>query len=263
VPWYQWEHRIDFGPSLSVFPWLAAFHLDGAQRLWVLRHTGEMLDPVLGIYRAPRVRWTRYPLEPPYSDLLHVPLGELFLSVPLAGISWYRASYHGSASLYEYVAYTDPHGDLDGDGVPNDVELASFSNPLLPYGFSPVATATGSGLAPGSVFSVTYSIPGDQGLAYAAPFALLGAFPHHFGGGWFIPVMFQDPLLQLSLQPNVPGLSGTLGVLDGQGMTTAAIAIPPIPGLSGFTFHSCIVTRDPNLPIPFKTVSRAFEWTIP
>jgi hypothetical protein len=202
-------------------------------------------------------------VDPPYNDPLLVDLGEQSrLDVwNLANPYW--SSYWGNATLFEYAHYTDPYSDLDGDGVPNNVELANFANPLLANGFSSAATATSSGGAPGTPFTVQYSIPDDKGLAYAAPFCLAAPQTLPLGGGHFLPIPLTDPLVLHCLTPGAPSVTGTLGVTSAQGTATATIDIPAIPMLSGLKFTSCIATRDPNLPLILKTISRPFTFTIP
>lgn len=256
MPWYQYADRV-------VLPggnrYTIGFHLDGAQRLWVMRNTIEQNGPPLV---PSTLFWDRMPIEPPYtSGYLEIRQGETFRNNPnFAGFYW--TSYWGPASLYEYVFYTDPFGDLDMDGVPNDVELQNFSNALSPYGFSPGVRAWGSGSGPGSLFSVSYAIPTDAGLPYAAPFAL-GPATVSLGGGFHLPVSPLDPLVVYSLQPGAQGVSNTLGVLGVGGLTTASFMVPAVPSLSGVSFVTCLVTLDPALPMPVKTVSPAFPFSIP
>jgi hypothetical protein len=262
--WFPYADRIDYslvGPTFYGYHYgyMSGFFLDGAQRVWALRNSFSGSAPPAYSLKL----WTRFPVDPPYAPTsLSIDIGQTCLHTPGFPTTWYWSTYWGNASLFEYVHYTDPDGDLDGDGVSNRVELANFSNPLLPYGFSPAATATSSGGAPGTTFTVNYSVPGDQGLAYAAPFALAPAVAS-VGGGLFLPVPLTDPLVQLSLNPVATGLTGTLGVLDSQGAATATLQIPPEPWLSGYALFSCIVTRDPNLPLFLKTVSPPFQFTIP
>jgi hypothetical protein len=261
--WFPYADRIDYslvGPTFfgSYYGYMSGFFLDGAQRVWALRNSFGG-----GVANYAEKLWTRFPVEPPYAPTaLSVNIGQVCRQGLGFPTSWYWSTYWGNASLFEYVHYTDPNGDLDGDGISNRVELANFANPLLPFGYSPVATATSSGGVPGTTFTVNYSVPGDQGLAYAAPFSLMPAVLN-VGGGLFLPIPLTDPLVQLSLQPGASGLTGTLGVLDGQGAATATLQIPPDPWLSGYALFSCIVTRDPNLPLPLKTVSPPFQFTIP
>jgi hypothetical protein len=192
-----------------------------------------------------------------------IDIGELLRANVYINSSWYWSSFWGNATLFEYAHYTDPYSDLDGDGVPNNVELANFANPLLANGFSSAATATSSGGAPGTPFTVQYSIPDDKGLAYAAPFCLAAPQTLALGGGHFLPIPLTDPLVLHCLTPGAPGVTGTLGVTSAQGTATATIDIPPLPMLSGLKFTSCIATRDPNLPLMLKTVSRAFVFQLP
>ena len=259
MPMFPWDDRIPMPNGNADYPLMPGFHLDGAQRLWIMRNS-------LAGGGAPYwaiMQWARAPLQEPYTNFLQVVLGEAIrIYVPYPP-SYYWSSYWGNASLFEYVHYTDPYGDLDGDGVANHVELANFSNPLLPFGFSPAPSATFTGGAPGAMLSVTYEVPTDSGLAYWAPFALAQPAPYALGGGHFLPVPFSDPLLQLSLQVNVSGITGTQGTLDPQAQTTATLQIPPMPALSGFSLTSFIATHDPNLPLLLKTVSRPFTFTIP
>jgi hypothetical protein len=243
-----------FGMGLSAE--LAGFHLDGAQRLWALQ-------ALLSGGPVAFNRWLRFPVDPPYGNYLLTVPGESPMLVPWFNLSYFMASYWGNASLFEFVHYTDPFGDLDEDGVANHVELANFSNPLLPFGFSPAPSATATGGAPGTTLTVTYRVPTDQGLSYWAPFGLAPAANHTLGGGYFLPLSPADPLVQLSLSPNVPGITGTQGTIDAQEQATATLSIPPVPALSGLTLTTFIATRDPNLPLLLKTVSRPFSFTLP
>jgi hypothetical protein len=205
----------------------------------------------------------RFPVEPPYDDPLLVDLGEQSRTNVYFTFTGYWSSYWGHATLFEYAHYTDPYSDLDGDGVPNNVELANFSNPFVPFGYSTAPIATASGGAPGTPFTVQYSIPNDKGLSYAAPFCLAAPQTLALGGGHFLPIPITDPLVLHCLTPGAPGVTGTLGVTSAQGTATATIDIPPLPMLSGLKFTSCIATRDPNLPLILKTISRPFTFTIP
>jgi hypothetical protein len=258
-PWFPWEDRIDFAAISQPYVYVSGFHLDGAQRLWLHRS---------GNLAAPQPNWElaqflRFPVDPPYDSPMIIDIGELLRANVYINSSWYWSSFWGNATLFEYAHYTDPYSDLDGDGVPNNVELANFANPLLANGFSSAATATSSGGAPGTPFTVQYSIPNDKGLAYAAPFCLAAPQTLALGGGHFLPIPLTDPLVLHCLTPGAPGVTGTLGVTSAQGTATATIDIPPLPMLSGLKFTSCIVTRDPNLPLMLKTVSRAFVFQLP
>jgi hypothetical protein len=205
----------------------------------------------------------RFPVEPPYDDPLLVDLGEQSRLGVFNLSNPYWSSYWGHATLFEYAHYTDPYSDLDGDGVPNNVELANFANPFVPYGYSTAASASASGGAPGTTLTVQYSVVNDSDLAYAAPFCLAAPQTLALGGGHFLPISLTDPLVLHCLTPGAPGVTGTLGVLSPQGTATATINIPPIPTLSGMKLMSCIVTLDPNLPGPLKTVSPAFLFQLP
>ena len=257
-PWFPWEDRIDFTAFHAPLGYIPGFHLDGAQRLWV-QQCGNPITPP----NWPLARWMRFPVEPPYTDPLLVDLGEQSRTNVYLTHTGYWSSYWGHATLFEYVHYTDPYSDLDRDGVPNNVELANFSNPLVPYGSSTAATATGSGGAPGTTFTVQYSVINDKDLAYAAPFSLVVPPPQPMGGGHFLPVSLTDPLVTHCLTPGAAGVTGTIGVLSPQGTATATLTIPALPALSGMALRSCIVTHDPNLPLPLKTVSRLFKFQIP
>jgi hypothetical protein len=262
--WFNANDSLNYAPLGNLqfgytYPFMSGFFLDGAQRVWTLRNSqAGSVAPYFSIKE-----WTRFPVEPPYdSSTLSVDLGLACLHTHPFPTTWYWQTYWGNASLFEFVKYTDPYGDLDGDGVSNRTELANFQNPLLPYGFSPVPTATATGGAPGTTMTVNYTVPGDQGFAYIAPFSLVPQ-TENLGGGLFIPVLLNDPLVQLSFIPGGGGMTGITGVLDSQGAATATIPIPPEPWLTGVQIGSCIVTRDPNLPMILKTVSRPFTFTIP
>jgi hypothetical protein len=258
-PWFPWADRIDFAAISQPFANVSGFHLDGAQRLWVHR-SGNLAAPQPNWQLQ---QWVRFPVEPHYQSPMISAIGECVRLNPTDPSSYSWSSFWGNATLFEYAHYTDPYGDLDGDGVPNNVELANFANPLLANGFSSAVTATSSGGAPGTPLTVLYSIPDDKGLPYAAPFCLSSPSTLALGGGHFLPIPITDPLVLHCLTPGASGVTGTIGVISPQGTATATINIPPIPTLSGMKFTSCIATRAPNLPGPFKTVSRAFTFRIP
>jgi hypothetical protein len=259
--WMDPAHMILSSTSTLQYFSFSAVELDGFQRPWFVRSGNLTPGP------DPEMLWTRYCMEPPYVAQceLRVYVGSAPFNNGWAApaTSQAGAGLEGNHSLYEFASYTDPYGDLDGDGVPNATEFANFSNPFLPFGFSGAATAVAGTPALGAAFAVTYSVPTDAGLPYVAPFALLGPMTQPLGGGWFLPVSLADPMVQLSLQPGVPGLVGTMGTLDSQGRAVAVVFIPPLPQLSGISFSSCILTRDPTWPLLFKTVSPPFSFLLP
>jgi hypothetical protein len=173
---------------------------------------------------------------------------------------WYWASFWGHATLHEYAMYTDPYGDLDQDGLANGLELANFTNPFVPSGSGIQMVATGGN--PGTQLSVSYTVAGDAGLPYVAPFAI-ATTPTPVAAGITVPFSLQDPLLALTLGPPQAWFGNTLGLLDSQGSTVVTLQIPNVPALSGFQFHAGIVTADPVGASLLKTVSPAYPITIP
>lgn len=260
--------------STTLVPWFNAilysgnaytsgFHLDGNGDIWLIRNTppGSSAQPRNYLQHASTA--TPYPSIIPGNILGTnniVWTGDTFLQTQ-NWTSFFWTSFLGNPTLHEYAMYTDPDGDLDGDGVSNLVELRNGTNPFVPAAASVQMSFAGG--APGTTLAVFYGIPSDAGLPYLAPFAAAAA-PTPVAPGIAIPFSPADPLAALTaLGPPAGWFSGTSGVLDAQGRALATLHIPPVPALSGLQIYSAILTADPSGPSPLKTVSPAYPIVIP
>ena len=244
----------------------SGFHLDGNGDLWLMRHTAPCNPAQVRTYLQHAS--TKPPYPTPYAGTPPNTLtangiiwtGDSFrLSFVCSSFFW--TSFIGNPTLHEYALWTDPYGDLDGDGIVNRVELRGGTNPFVPAAAS-VSMSTAGG-APGTTLAVSYRIPSDAGLPYLAPFALTFN-PTQVANGIVIPFRPTDPFVALTaLGPTAAWFSGTFGLLDAQGRALVSLDIPPLPALSGLQIYTGIFTADPSQPSPLKTVSPAYPFVIP
>lgn len=94
----------------------------------------------------------------------------------------------------------------------------------------------------GAVTALELDVPGDQGLPYLMFLSLTNATTT-LSDGSVLPVGI-DGLSLLTAQPGNPLLPGCIGALDAQGHASSALAIPPLPWLSGLTFYATGLTVD-------------------
>ena len=88
--------------------------------------------------------------------------------------------------------------------------------------------------APGATVSLGISLPGDAGFPYAVAISLSGSCPGFpLPDGRVVPLN-PDPFTSLSISGVFPTIfQGFAGTLNGAGIASAALAIPPIPGIGG------------------------------
>lgn len=263
-PWPGWFNVYFYTGSA----YTSGFHLDGNGDLWLTRNTTPFNPAQARNYLQHASTVPPYPVHPgsgapPVSTFgtnAIVWTGDAFRT-STAWQSFFWTSFLGNPTLHEYAMYTDPDGDLDGDGVSNLVELKNGTNPFVPSAASVHMSVAGG--APGTAMVVSYTIPRDAGLPYLAPFAS-AVSPATVAPGISIPFSPADPLVALTaLGPPAGWFAGTSGLLDAQGRTQATLDIPPVPALSGLQIYSGILTADPSRPPPLKTVSPAYPIVIP
>ena len=56
--------------------------------------------------------------------------------------------------------------------------------------------------------------------------------------------------------------SNYAGTLDAQGQASAAINVPGLPTLVGFTIHTAFVTRNASAPTGIQSISNTHSFTI-
>jgi hypothetical protein len=252
--WYIPSAAIPIAPGpLGYQDNLVIFYLDGSQHLSALMMTTSTYPN-----HPANLNWRRYPSEAPYANPPQAQLGAPFQATWSAGTLFWT-SFWGQATLHEYCLYTDPLGDLDQDGVPNQAELRNRTNPCVHSSQS--LTVSVASAPPGSWISVDYTVPGDAGLPFFGPFAF-SASATALGGGYTVPFPITDALVLESLAPHWPWIQNTLGVLDSAGHVQTRIQIPPLPALSGLQFYGSLLTRDPAAGTLLKTISGSVAITI-
>jgi len=177
-----------------------------------------------------------------------------------------------------YMAYPDgtgqrqltPFGDLQpsltnsSHALNGDGTMAVFATPNNYLGGNPEGdyeiwfwrdAFTRSGPAtPGSTIALNMEDPSRPGAAYLVRCAFSRAPGIPLPGVGTVPIT-PDALFWLSgFAPTIFQNFG--GVLNGQGQATAAVAIPNVPGLRGFTFYATFITANPAVKIynPLKVL---------
>lgn len=253
-PWYIQSAFIPIPPGpLGYQDHMANFYLDTGQRIWALQTTSSLVNGT-----PANLYWRRFPSEPPYTNPTVGQLGRPFQWAAASG-AWSWSSYWGQPTLHEYCLYTDPLGDLDLDGIPNQAELRNRTNPCVPN--VQAMTIVPASAAPGAWITVDYTVPGDAGLPYFAPFAFSNV-PTAVGSGYTIPFSLGDGLMLESLAPHWPWIQNGLGVLDASGHVQSRIQVPALPWLSGFAFGSVLLDWDPAGATLFKNVSPWIPLTV-
>lgn len=240
----------------------AGIHLDCNQRMWVLQH--DFPVPAVPSWSWARYYWRRLGTVEPFPIDMQFNMGNLFTFPVCCGAipqqTWFASTCWGQTTLYEFALYTDPLGDLDSDGLPNQQELLNFTNPC--NALSPAAQVLASVPPPGGLCTIGYTVLGNAGFPYFAPFSLSNA-PTTLWPGVVLPFPLGDPLVQESLAPSFPWINGTIGMLDIGGQSVTSLQIPALPVLSGLTFYTSILTVNPLLPAVPNTISTAFPLLIP
>ncbi|MAG58932.1 MAG: hypothetical protein CMJ83_21810 [Planctomycetes bacterium] len=217
-----WPSLVQPNPSPSYG--MAALYLDGRNRIWVSE---------ADVSQGPtRKRWSRLPADPPHRPVAHVPLGDMpFSSGPA----------RGHPTLHTYAMYTDPTGDLDGDGTPNRTELINGTNPFVASGPALGLTITYPSPTTGGWLTMDYTLPSEAGMPYFAPFAFTAT--RNVAAGTWVPIdLSVDPFVPYALTPPA-WLLGTLGTVDGAGDLQVRLLVPPsVP--AGTTIFSALATAD-------------------
>ncbi|MBN2491129.1 MAG: FG-GAP repeat protein [Planctomycetes bacterium] len=159
-------------------------------------------------------------------------------------------------------------GDVNRDGVPDlfvgafNADPGALSSAGQATVFSVAATVLSGSGSPsiGGTIVLSLTAPGDGGLPFQVG-SSLGTGP--------IPIdtrllyLSLDALLIASVQGVFPGIfSNYSGILDGNGMGTAAIRIPKSPLLPGVRIHSAFVTLKPGAPSSISSISNTFSFSI-
>tara|TARA_R110002096_G_scaffold400674_1_gene597319 strand:- start:5061 stop:6935 length:1875 start_codon:yes stop_codon:yes gene_type:complete len=124
-------------------------------------------------------------------------------------------------------------------------------------------TLTAAGPAPlGGSATATLSVPGDEGLPYLMVLSFSATNGIPLGNGDVLPIDF-DALTQITLNPFNPIFVGSIGTLDGAGLATATLNVPPVPLLAGLTvFVGAVTTDAPTFPIARTTLVNAVAISI-
>lgn len=203
-------------------------YLDGRNRIWTQSF-------VSWPYVYPNLRWYRVPAYAPHDPIAIVPQGDS---------TWGAPPLRGAPTLHTFALYTDPLGDLDGDGILNRSELVSGSNPFVASGPALVLTITYPPAATGGWLVLDYSLPGEAGMPYFAPLSLT-ATRSSVLGQWAPIDVAMDPLVSYAWSSQ-SWLTGTLGTTDATGSFQVQLNVPPsIP--AGTTIFSTFATADQGL----------------
>jgi hypothetical protein len=228
----------DFITLPSTANWFPGFFLDGRERIWALEGTWIGALPEM---------WSIVPVTSPHRPIARVPLAH---HGPL--LSAY--STMGAATLHTYALYTDPMGDLDGDGIPNRQELQSGSNPFVSSPPPVSLTMTVPPAMTGGWVTLQYTAPTEAGMPAFAPFTTR-VEPEWFGTR-SVPVSMADPFIPWCLMTNLPWLSGTLGVMDANGQLSVRLRVPPGIPPNAYIFNT-LATADAGLTT-LRQVSPAY-----
>ena len=161
----------------------------------------------------------------------------------------------GSSPSDEFGWSLDVGPDLTGDGFPEyivgirkksgtaaesgAVEVRSLLS--MAFHATPHALSAGTG----GTHQFFVDLPQYAGLPYTILGTLSGTTPGVAITGGTIPLNPDPYFWMTALQPNVPPLAGTLGLLNGQGIVQATLTIPPLAlpnGTALIAHHVVVVT---------------------
>ncbi|HEX5052986.1 MAG TPA: kelch repeat-containing protein [Planctomycetota bacterium] len=176
------------------------------------------------------------------------------------GTTWYPVSILGTIPPPQYLHR------MVGDPVRGGILLhGAFGS-----GWSPLndtwryqraaLTATSLHPAPGATVSYLLTLPQDPGLPYIAAISLSGTCPGLALPDGRIVSLNPDAFTSISLSGAFPStFQGFVGTLNAGGAALLALAIPPIPALSGLAVSTAAVTWN---GVGFRGVTNATTFVI-
>jgi len=160
----------------------------------------------------------------------------------------------GDNSGFQRAVFTDPFGDVDGDGHPNNAEATSGANLFDPAAV-PCTLTLGGSQARGGTATLSYVDWGQNraGLPYAMACSLSLIGNVSIGPKRRIDLT-PDSLFFLSL--TLPQLfQNFLGTLDASQRGLGTIHIPNIDALKDVEIHCSVVTIDPSARDGIRTIA--------
>jgi hypothetical protein len=166
----------------------------------------------------------------------------------------------GDGSGFQRAVFTDPFGDVDGDGHLNNAEAVAGTN-VFDGGSVPCTLAPGGDQKVGGTATLNYVDFGAR--AAGATYVMACSFtPGNF------PIdrkrridLSPDALFFASLQ--VPALfRDFVGVLDTNGRATGTIHIPKAAALASNVVYGVAVTLDPTAPMGIRSIAPVARFTI-
>lgn len=164
---------------------------------------------------------------------------------------WMPYTTGGRFTAHQHLLITDPWSDYDGDGVCNRNEMVRGTSPIDP-GSVPVSFTAASPVI-GQTAWLGFLAPMDAGLPYAVILNVTGGHVDLGDGRRVEPTPF-DPLAAWAWSPPVAASTGTIGMLDAQGVAIAGIPIPPEPALVGLNIHLGFLTFSPTSILGIRSI---------